>query len=241
MFKAISSGLLAAVTAFSLMVSNFQSLIPTYPVSIGYDYSRPIPASEQRGDAWFADSAFIGHSLIEGFEVCADIDANIHYFTDTGLSAARAVTYSQFSLPDGGTGTLEEGLRQKAFSKIYIMLGVNEISTTRERFKENMAALVETVRANQPGGIPIYILELTPTTQKKSDATAFNRANVQKLNEVLSELCEEEKCYLVDLSACFADGDGYLPAEVSRDGVHLKAPQYRVMADYLLTHTVEER
>ena len=58
---------------------------------------------------------------------------------------------------------------------------------------------------------------------------------------MLSELCEEEKCYLVDLSACFDGGDGYLPAEVSRDGVHLKAPQYRVMADYLLTHTVEER
>ena len=32
--------------------------------------------------------------------------------------------------------------------------------------------------------------------------------------------------------------DGSLPADASRDGVHLTAPNYRRQLDYLKTHTV---
>lgn len=222
----------------SLFLNAYQALPPIPPA---YDYARPVPASEQRGDGWFQDSAFIGHSLVEGFEGFSKVDADIHYFCDTGLSASGAPGYSKFALPGGGTGTLKAGLRQKDFSKIYIMLGVNELTTTKGRFKASMAALIETVRDNQPEGTPIYVLELTPTTRERSETSVFTRENVQKMNEALAEVCEEQRCYLVDLWSCFAGGDGYLPAEWSTDGIHLKTPQYRVMADYILAHTVEER
>lgn len=238
MIRALTSTFVASFAAIALVLGTCQSLLPIHPE---YDYSQPVPASEQREDDWFDDSAVIGHSLMEGFEMFSKVDSNIHYFTNTGISAAGATGYSKFKLPNGGTGTLKTGLSQKEFSKVYIMLGINEISTSRDRFKKNMAAVIQTVRENQPEGIPIYVLEITPTTQKKSDKTIFNRANVQRLNGVLAELCEEQECYLVDLYSCFADEDGYLPAEISTDGVHLKAPQYRVMADYILSHTVEER
>lgn len=234
MLSSLISVFLASVTAVSLTLSSCKSLIPP-----PYDYSRPVPESEQREDSWFDNSAVIGHSLMEGFEGFAKVDADIHFFTNTGLSADTASDYSRFSLPGGGTGTLAEGLKQKDFSKVYIMLGVNEITISGDRLKENMTNLIRTVRDNQPKGIPIYVLNITPTTQAKSDSSDFNQANVKRLNEALAELCEEQKCYLVDLWSCFADGDGYLPAEISTDGVHLKAPQYRVMADYILCHTVE--
>ena len=175
---------------------------------------------------------------MEGFERFAKVDANIHYFTTTGLSAADVSGCGRFSLPDGGTGTLADGLGQKDFSKVYIMLGVNEIGISKNRLKENMAAVIRIVRDNQPEGIPIYVLNLTPTTQVKSDGSDFNQANIKRLNEALAELCQEQKCYLVDLWSCFADENGSLPADKSTDGVHLKAPQYRVMADYILSHTV---
>ena len=221
----------------SLFLNAYRALPPVPPA---YDYTRPVPAGEQQGDGWFDDSAFIGHSLIEGFEGFSKVDANIHYFCDTGLSAKGTASYSGFALPDGGAGTLEEGLSQREFSKIYIMLGVNEVGGSRERFKENMISLIRLIRDNQPEGIPIYILELTPTTRERADGSPFTRENVEKMNGALAEVCEEEKCYLVDLWSCFAGQDGYLPAEISGDGVHLKAPQYRVMADYILARTVDE-
>ena len=226
-----------AAFAVSLVLNAYQALPP---VPAPYDYSQPVPESEQRDDGWLDNSAVIGHSLMEGFEGFSGVDASIHYFTDTGISAGAAAGFDGFDLPNGGTGTLKAGLNQKEFSKIYIMLGVNEIVTSRDRYKSNMTALIQTVRENQPEGIPIYILNLTPTTRKKSDSSDFNQKNVKRLNEVLAELCEEQECYLVDLWSCFAGEDGYLPADISTDGVHLKAPQYRVMADYILCHTAEE-
>lgn len=236
MIGAFTNVIISSITAVSLILGTCQALL-TAPAE-EYDYSLPVPLSEQKGDEWFYDSAVIGHSLMEGFEMFSKVDSNIHYFTNTGLSAAGASTYSRFDLPGGGAGTLADGLSRKQFSKIYIMLGVNEISISRERFKNNMAALIRLIRENQPEGIPIYVLELTPTTRAKSNASDFNRENVRKLNEALAELCQEQKCYLVDLFSCFADEEGYLPAKISTDGVHLKAAQYRVMADYILSHTV---
>ena len=233
MMSSLINVFLASVTAISLTLSGCQTLIPP-----PYDYSRPVPESERREDSWLDGSAVIGHSLMEGFERFAKVDANIHYFTTTGLSAADVSGCGRFSLPDGGTGTLADGLGQKDFSKVYIMLGVNEIGISKNRLKENMAAVIRIVRDNQPEGIPIYILNLTPTTQVKSDGSDFNQANIKRLNEALAELCQEQKCYLVDLWSCFADENGSLPADKSTDGVHLKAPQYRVMADYILSHTV---
>lgn len=238
MFEAFARVLAASAAAISLVMSAIQTPVPAVPE---YDYSQPAPESEQAEDSWFDDSAVVGHSLMEGFEMFSKVDSNIHYFTNTGLSAAGVTGYKKFDLPNGGTGTLKAGLSQKQFSKIYIMLGINEISTSKDRFKTNMTSIIQTIRENQAEGIPIYILEVLPTTKKKSDSTVYNQANVLRMNEAIAELCEEQECYLVDLWSCFADEDGYLPADIFTDGVHIKAPQYRIMADYILCHTVEEQ
>lgn len=236
MISSLTSAFLATLTAVSLTLSGCQSMLPP-----AYDYSQPVPQSEQREDSWFDDSAVIGHSLMEGFEKFSGVDSSIHFFTHTGISAAGVADYSRFDLPNGGTGTLADGLEQKDFSKVYIMLGVNEITASKDTLKENMAAIIKNVRDSQPEGIPIYVLNIIPTTRQKSDSSDFNQANVKRLNEALAELCEEQECYLVDLWSCFADEDGYLPDDISTDGIHLKAPQYRIMADDILCHTVEER
>lgn len=237
MARAITSILAASATALSLILGACQTPPPPKPA---YDYTQPVPEGDQLGDEWFDDSAIIGHSLMEGFEGFAGVQSNIHYFTATGLSAAGTTGYSKFDLPNGGKGTLKKGLGQKQFSKIYIMLGTNEITTSKERYKENMQKILDVIHDTQGDDIPIYILNATPTTKKKSDSTPFNLKNIKKLNEAIAELCEEQECYLVDLYSCFADEDGYLPSKNSTDGVHLVASQYKVMANYILSHTVEE-
>ncbi len=239
MTKAIAAMLTAAFTALSLILGACQTTPPTEP-AVEFDYTQPVPDGSLMGEEWFDDSAMIGHSLMEGFEGFAEVYSNIHYFSSTGLSAAGALSYSKFDLPDGGTGTLTDGLEQRQFSKIYIMLGVNEISSSKKSFKANMEALVDTIREYQGEDIPIYIISITPTTKKKSDSTPFNLENVQRLNGVLQEVCGDKKCYYLDLYSCFADENGYLPAEKSTDGVHFKAAEYQTMAQYIQSHTVSE-
>lgn len=240
MTRAIISAITASFTVFSMILSACGIVPPQAPVPAEpYDYSQPVPDGDLMGEEWFDDSAIIGHSLMEGFEGFAGLYSNVTYFTSTGLSAAGTLGYSKFDLPDGGTGTLKTGLSQREFSKFYIMLGINEISTSDSRFKTNMKAIVDALRESQSDA-PIYIIAITPTTAKKSANSPYNKDNILRLNAVLQELCEEEKCYYVDLYACFADADGYLPADKSTDGVHFTASQYKVMADYLKSHTVQE-
>lgn len=235
MAKAFASILTASVTALSLFLGACQS---TPGQDAAYDYTSPVPESEAQTDQWFDDSCVIGHSLMEGFEAFSKVDSNIHYFTSTGLSASGALSYKKFDLPGGGTGTLETGLSQRQFSKVYIMLGVNEISISSSSYKKNMGNIVDKVRQLQGEDIPIYLVSVTPTTRKKSEAGPFNRENVTRLNQALLEVCEEKACYYLDLYACFADAEGYLPSEKSTDGVHVTAGQYKVMADYFKSHTV---
>lgn len=239
MTRAIISAITASFTVFSMILSACGIVPPQAPAAEPYDYSQPVPEGDLMGEEWFDDSAIIGHSLMEGFEGFAGVYSNITYFTSTGLSAAGTLGYSKFDLPDGGTGTLKKGLSQREFSKFYIMLGINEITASDSRFKSNMKGIVDAIRESQPDA-PIYIMSITPTTEKKSANSPFNKENVLRLNAVLQELCEEEECYYVDLYTCFADDNGYLPADKSTDGVHVTAPQYKVMADYLKSHTVQE-
>lgn len=244
MTKAISAVLTAAFTALSLILGALQTTPPepSPPVETPapFDYTSPVPEGDLLGEEWFDDSAVIGHSLMEGFEGFAQVCSNIHYFTATGLSAAGALGYSKFDLPDGGTGTLGEGLDQRQFSKVYIMLGVNEITASPSRFQKNMSKLVDAVRDSQGEDIPIYIVSITPITQKKSDNSLFTRERAQGLNEALQALCADKECYYLDLFSFFADEDGYLPSEISTDGIHLTAAQYPIMADYFKSHTVSE-
>lgn len=237
MAKAFASVLTASVTALSLILGACQS-VPD--ANANYDYTSPVPESEAQTDQWFDDACIIGHSLMEGFEMFAKVDSNIHYFTSTGLSAAGTLGYKSFKLPGGGTGTLETGLGQKQFSKVYIMLGINEISSSSNSFKTSMGNIVDKVRQVQGEDVPIYIVNVTPTTRNKSNSSAFNLSNVTRINAALQELCGEKQCYYVDLYSCLADDEGYLPSEKSTDGVHLKGDQYKVMADYFKSHTVTE-
>lgn len=239
MAKAFASILTASVTALSLILGACQSPGPEAYGPEGYDYASPVPEGDLMGDEWFDDSCIIGHSLMEGFEGFAKVKSNIHYFTSTGLSAAGALTYKKFDLPGGGTGTLEKGLGQAQFSKVYIMLGVNEISTSTSSYKENMGEIIDAVREAQGEDVPIYLINITPTTRNKSNSGPFNKKNVTRLNAALLEVAQDKACYYLDLYSCFADSEGYLPSAKSTDGVHITAGQYQVMADYIKSHTVQ--
>lgn len=230
--------LLGVLLSLSLLLSGSLSACAENPEAKGFDFSQSVPEGDLMGEDWFDDSVFIGHSLIVGFEAFTDLYSNPTYLSITGITAAGALKSGKFTLPDGSTGTLAEGLSQKQFSKAYIMLGTNEASSSAT-YQKNMRAIVDLVRQTQ-GEIPIYFINNPPTTKAKSDSSAYNIANLTRLNAALLELAEEETCYYLDLYSFFADENGYLPAEKSTDGVHLKSGQYRYMADFLLSHTVTE-
>jgi hypothetical protein len=60
------------------------------------------------------------------------------------------------------------------------------------------------------------------------------------MNKYIADAALDKQVYLVDAHAAFADANGYLPADLASDGVHLNSPSIERWRQYLLTHTVED-
>ena len=55
----------------------------------------------------------------------------------------------------------------------------------------------------------------------------------------MKQVAREKQVAFLDLNPAFAGPDGQLPADASRDGVHLTKAYCEKWLDYLKTHTVD--
>ena len=96
--------------------------------------------------------------------------------------------------------------------------------------------MLDNIVSKQPDA-EIYIMGITPVSKHKSTTdSTFTMDRVKLYNEALHKLAGENNCWYVDLCEGLAGSDGYLPADVTSDGVHFNASHYKVWLDYLKTH-----
>lgn len=192
--------------------------------------------SDPVSDDWFADAAFVGNSLTEGFYAWSGVQYGDAY-ASTSMSVLGVADVDAVTLADGSTGTILEGLAQKPYGKIYILLGINEISMAPADFRAAYETMLDRIQAIQPDA-DIYIEGLSPVTKWKSDSSAyFNMDNVRAYNCELFELAFERGLYYIDLCEALAGDDGYLPDDADTDGVHFTMSYYPRWYEYLKTHT----
>lgn len=245
MFNPLTAPLVALITALSIMplgacadtVVELETILPeeSIEVEVTIDYSKPLSSSEAVSNDWFENTAFIGHSLIQGLsdsEVLPEAD----YYHLAGSSVSSLLSSGKVKQPDGSSKSLVSGLEKQTYEKVYLMMGINEVAGTKKAMKADYLKLINTVRTYNPDA-EIYVLAVLPVSYSKSSAGTFTIERIQAYNEMLREICGEEQCWYVDLYACFANEDGYLPSSAATDGIHLKSKQYTVMLDYLRTHT----
>jgi lysophospholipase L1-like esterase len=134
---------------------------------------------------------------------------------------------------------VEEALSREQFGKIYIMLGLNEIGTgTDEYFTEAYQAVIDRIRELQPDAI-IYIQGIMHVTERKSSVDKnFNNVNIDRRNEALSQLADNQTIFYIDMNEAVDDGNGNMEGSLSFDDVHLKASSYQLWYDYLLKHAI---
>lgn len=196
-----------------------------------------IPEGEPVGDEYFEDAAFMGNSLMNGFEMYAGI-STADYYTATSMTVMGAGSKYCVTLENGNAGTMIDGLTQKSYGKIYILLGVNEIGYEVSYFIDQYSAMLDKIIEAQPDCI-MYIVGISPVSMAKSSSDpSINMDRVELYNEALYELAKEKGCYFLDLVDALAGDDGYLPANETTDGVHFSANLYGVWADYVRTHYI---
>jgi len=185
---------------------------------------------------YFADALFIGDSRVVGLWAYAPIEGATYYgrtaMTITNMFSCKVET-------DADVKTVQEGLENHRFGKIYIKVGINEIGTgNTEYFVNNYRERLQELMALQPQAL-IYIQGVMHVDAHK-DATEryINNTLINERNEGLRALAEEVGAIYLDINEVYDDESGCLPGDMTGDGVHLYAQCYTPWHDYLFTHAI---
>lgn len=209
--------------------------------SSAYDFSSPVPERDPVDNSYFQDAAFIGDSRTDGFLIYSGIGCGEN-LTSNGLSIFKLDTKKAITI-DGESYTIPEALGRKQYGKVYLSLGVNELGYYDDKgFYEAYCKAVDTIRACQPNAV-IYIQGLIPLNESVIASTGgpsyLTNEHLLVYNDLMKQVAQEKQVAFLDLNPAFAGPDGQLPADASRDGVHLTKAYCEKWLDYLKTHTVD--
>lgn len=199
-----------------------------------------VPAMETAvDDSYFSDAAFIGDSRMEGFRMASGITQG-QFFTSIGMSLSSMRSEKVIQTSEGNI-TVAAALSGGKYNKIYIMLGTNDLGEYDwDSFKDGFISVIERFREIQPDAI-FYICSVIYVEEAKVyDSTYINNSNVDKINSILLDICEEEEgFYYLNLNEILSNGYGSLIEGASSDGVHLENGYCKQMLNYLKSHYID--
>lgn len=214
---------------------------PVQPPVSSYDFSQPVPESAAVDNSYFSDAAFVGDSRTDGFMIYSGIGTGKN-LTSNGLSIFQLEEKKALTI-EGEEYTLLEALGMEQYGKVYLSLGVNELGVYNdEGFYQSYCDAIDQIRALQPNAV-IYIQGLIPLNEEEiaetTGRTYLTNEHLRVYNDLMRQTAEEKQVAFLDLYTEFADENGALPANASRDGVHLYKEYCQRWLEYLKTHTVE--
>lgn len=210
---------------------------PSPTVAPTPDFSQPVPESDPVEENYLDDAVFIGDSRTEGLLLYTGL-TNTTGYTYKGLMVDTAFTKPVIN-QNGQMVTVMDALRSTQFSKVYIMLGINELGWAYpDLFIEKYKEILDTIREINPNAI-IYVQEILPVTQKVSETHRYiTNEKISQYNQMLADMTQEKEVYYLQVSQAVADSQGCLPEDAASDGIHLSPTYCQKWLDYLLCHTV---
>ena len=214
---------------------------PAISAQSSYDFSQPVPEREAVDNRYFDDAAFVGDSRTDGFLIYSGIGTGKN-LTSNGLSIFKLEEKKALTI-DGKEYTLLEALALQQYGKVYLSLGVNELGYYDDQgFYDNYCKAIDDIRRIQPHAV-IYIQNLIPLNEEviaqTTKRTYLTNEHLRVYNDLIKKAAQEKQVAYLDLYSEFVNENGELPAEASKDGVHLRSDWCKQWLTYLQTHTVD--
>ena len=189
------------------------------------------------GKEYFDDALFIGDSRTVGISEYGDLN-NAIFFANTGMSVYN-VFEKNVSVPQVGKLKLEQLLTYKKFGKIYIMLGINELGYNQEKTLKKYKDLLKFVQEKQSNAIIYIEANLHVAAERSNKDKTINNININKINNEISQLADNEKIFFIDVNEKFDDENGNLSSNYTQDNVHIYAKYYKEWSDWLSQNAVK--
>ena len=190
-------------------------------------------------DSYFEDAVFIGDSRMQGFRNLSGITKG-SFVTAVGMELENFYTDSQIATAAGNV-TVLDALKNINFSKIYMMLGTNELgaydmSQVGESYRQVLADVKQLSSSPDPIVYVysvIYVDEPLVTT-----GDYVNNTNVDAVNMEILKMCKEEGYHYINLNEVLSNGYHGLISGAAEDGIHLNTDYCKEWLEYTKTHYI---
>lgn len=192
-------------------------------------------------DDYFADAVFIGDSRTVGMYEYGGLEEIAKFYASTGLTVYKLFESPVVEVPGQKEKlNIEQALKENSFSKIYFMIGINEMGTgTVESFAEKYSEAVEHMKELQPDAI-IYLQGIMKvTTERSGQGDYITNEGIEARNSEIAKLADNVRVYYLDVNPLICDESGGMEPSYTFDGVHLKAQYISIWKDFLKNHAVQ--
>lgn len=186
---------------------------------------------------YFADAVFIGDSRTQGFSLYSGLKTP-HYLCAQGATVASVYNKSKTSTAAGDVPIMT-ALKNLRFSKVYIMLGVNELGWVYpQNFTDQYTNIIRSIRAKNPQA-KIVLQSLLPVSAKQNaKQSCVNNTRIQTYNVLIKKLAVKTGCTYLNVAEVFTQSNGCLPDNLSSDGLHLNAAGCKRWLQYLEAYPI---
>lgn len=202
-------------------------------------YASLVPEGAAKDDAYFADALFIGNSIQQIQRQIGSIPAD--YITTGDYNVHRYFEW-ELPMPDGTRAITADYVARKAYGKVYLTFGINEVSyDNQEDVWVGFRKLLDDVQLKQPNAT-IYLVGLLPVYPPSMNEVARRLITPEKIiefNHKLAILAEDEGAYMLNPAEALQDENGLLNAEWSQDGVHFGSTATALWDEYTRRHTID--
>ena len=205
----------------------------------------PTQSAEPVDASWFDDAVFIGDSITVALDYACAGDASL--LGDAKFVCAQSLGYHNALWPldtegavhptyQGKTILSETAAEVTGASKVFILLGVNDIGTygaedTFDQAKELARRILE-----RTPDVTLYFQSATPMLEDKESGW-LNNDKITAFNELLEAYCAQQGWHFIDLYHQVCDENGKLREDYCGDpevqGIHFNTEGCTVWADHL--------
>ena len=198
------------------------------------DIKKLVTASKEAEEDYYKDTVFIGDSRTQGLQINAGLTSP-DFFAGRGLNVKNARTEKVVKNAAGKAVTVVDALKDKQYKKVYICFGINELGWPYTNiFADEYQKTIDAIKKIQPNA-EVVVQGILPVTEKKSKSDKiFNMKNVKKFNKVIKKMAEDNGETYVDNSPAVANDKGYLPGDVTPDGIHTNREYCKRILAYIV-------
>ena len=213
------------------------TLKPTKPVETKPGETKAPKPSKDLTPVSLNDTLFVGDSRTVGIREYSGLKG-ADFFCSVGMNVFD-VTGESLSVDGVGNVTLSQLLSKKQYSKVYIMLGINEVGYPHSSVVDKYSKVLDLIKEKQPNASIIIEANLHVSKSRSDSDKVVNNAAINDLNTKLSALADGSKVFYIDANTIFDDASGSLSSDMTSDGTHLYAKYYPTWVEWISTETAK--